>query len=78
VEWAYHLEDLGDRFRIALFKANVDELADGFKYSRAGLMKLDGDTLIMATPQGPNKEIPTEFAAPKGSNVLVVEFKRAR
>jgi uncharacterized protein (TIGR03067 family) len=78
VEWAYHLEDLGDRFRIALFKASVDELADGFKYSQAGLMKLDGDSLIMATPQGANKVIPTEFAAPKGSNVLVVEFRRAR
>ena len=78
VEWAFHLEDLGDRFRIALFKADVDELAEGFKYSRAGLIKLDRDTLILATPQGANREIPTEFAAPQGSNVLLVEFRRAK
>jgi len=78
VEWAFHLEDLGDRFRIALFKANMDELADGFKYSRVALIKLDGDTLVMASQQGANKEMPTEFAAAKGSGVSVIEFKRAK
>jgi uncharacterized protein (TIGR03067 family) len=78
VEWAFHLEDMGDRFRIALFKAKVDELADGFQYSSAGLIKRDGDTLVMATQQSANKGIPTEFATPKGSGVLLVEFKRVK
>ena len=76
-EWGFHLEDWGDSYRVGLFDPKADELADGFKYPSAALLKLAGGTLTMVLPQGA-REAPEEFAAPKGSGLLLVEFERAK
>ena len=46
-EWGFHLRDEGDRYRVGLFDPGVDELADGFRYSSGGLLKLAGGTLTL-------------------------------
>lgn len=80
-EWAFHLEDEGDQYRIGWFDPKADELADGFTtYPGGGLFKLTGDTLTMVTARtgaGVAKE-PTEVAAPKGSGLVLIEYKRAK
>jgi hypothetical protein len=76
-EWGFHLRDEGDRYRVGLFNPKIDELADDFKYSRHGLLKLAEGKLTLVIQQDAGKE-PTEFAAPKGSGLLLVECKRAR
>ena len=76
-EWGFHLRDEGDRFRLGLFDPKADELAEGFKYSSGGLLKLTDGKLTLVMEQGVRKE-PTEFAAPAGSGLLLVEYKRAK
>ena len=75
-EWGFHLRDEGDRYRVGLFDPRADELADGFGYSGSGLLRLAGGTLTLVMERG-GKE-PTEFAAPKGSGLLLVEYERAK
>jgi predicted aspartyl protease len=77
-EWGFHLRDEGDKYRVGLFDPKADELADGFKYSSTGLLKLSGDKITLLMEQGPVRKEPAEFAAPKGSGLLLVEYERAK
>ncbi|QJW96387.1 pepsin/retropepsin-like aspartic protease family protein [Frigoriglobus tundricola] len=80
-EWGFHLADEGDQYRIGLFDPKADKLADGFTaYPGGGLFKLTGDTLTVVTPRPGAREVkePTEVAAPKGSGLMLVEYKRAK
>lgn len=77
-EWGFHLRDEGDKYRIGLFDPKADELADGFKYASGGLLKLSGGTLTVVMEQGQVRKEPTEFAAPAGSGLLMVEYQRAK
>jgi hypothetical protein len=77
-EWGFHLQDEGDCYRLGLFEPKTDELAESFKYSSGGLLKLTGGTLTLLIPRGRVREEPTEFAAPKGSGLLLVDFERAK
>jgi hypothetical protein len=77
-EWGFHLRDIGDRYRVGLFDPKADELADGFKYASGGLLKLTGDKITLVMEQGPVRKEPTEFAAPAGSGLLLVEYERAK
>ena len=72
-EWGFHVEDELDLYRVGLFDPGADELADGFRYAGGGLLlRLAGDTLTMVMGE------PNEFAAPKGSGLLLVEYERAK
>jgi hypothetical protein len=72
-EWGFHLEDELDLYRVGLFDAGADELADGFRYSGGGLLlRVKGDTLSIVMGES------NEFAAPKGSGLLLVEYVRAK
>jgi uncharacterized protein (TIGR03067 family) len=42
-----------------------------------GIYKLDGDTFTICRGQGTDKDRPTEFAAPTGSGLILVVWKRA-
>lgn len=75
-ERGFHLQDCGNRYRVGLFDPKVDELADEFGYLSKGLLRLAGGTLTLVMEQGRNE--PTEFAAPKGSGLLLVEYERAK
>jgi hypothetical protein len=79
-EWMYHLEDEGEKYRLGLFDANADQLADGFRYAGAGLFKLTGDTLTMVMLRRGARTVEelTEVAAPKGSGLLLTEYERAK
>ena len=74
--WGFHMRDEADRYRVGLFEPRADELADGFGYSSNGILKLAGGTLTLVIERG-NKN-PTEFAAPKGSGLLLIEYERAK
>ena len=65
-EWGFHLRDEGDKYRVGLFDPEADDLTDGFKYSRCGLLKVAEGTLTVVMEHGRIREEPTEFAAPKG------------
>jgi hypothetical protein len=77
-EWGFHLRDEGNLYRVGLFDPKADELADDFKYSSGGLLKLTGDKMTLVMEQGPIRKEPTEFAAPAGSGLLLVEYERAK
>ncbi|MBX9627525.1 MAG: hypothetical protein K2X82_27235 [Gemmataceae bacterium] len=79
-EWAVHLRDEREHYRLGLFGPGDDVLADGFKYATGGLLKPDGDKLTLLLVVDPDKarEEPTEFRAPPGSGLLVVEYRRAK
>jgi hypothetical protein len=77
-EWGLHLRDEGFGYGVGLFDPRADEFADGFRYSSGGLLKLAGDTLTLVMHRGKVREEPTEFAAPAGSGLLLVEYKRAK
>jgi predicted aspartyl protease len=101
-ERGFHLQDLGDRYRVGLFAQGADELANGFTYSGVGLLKLAGGTLTLVTTQATTTQAPeqrsgrgigrrsgppvvmaemkepTDFAAPAGSGLLLVEYERAK
>ena len=71
-EWGFHVEDELDLYRIGLFDPKADEMADGFKFTGGGLLlRQSGDTLSIVMGE------PTEFAAPAGSGLLLVEYERA-
>jgi uncharacterized protein (TIGR03067 family) len=76
-ESGFHLRDEGDRYRFGLFDPKADELADVFKYSSTGLLKLADGKLTLVMEQGQVRKEPTEFAAPPGSGLLLVEYERA-
>lgn len=76
-EWGFHLREEGDKYRIGLFDPKADMLADGFKYASGGLLKLSGDKITLLMEQGSVRKEPTEFAAPAGSGLLLVEYERA-
>ena len=72
-EWGFHLADELDLYRVGLFDPNADELADGFQYAGgAHLLRLIDGTLSVVRGE------PNEFAAPKGSGLLLVEYERAK
>lgn len=78
-ETGFHLQDLGDRYRVGGFVLGTDELADEFMYpSGVVLLRLDGGTLTLVIGQGLVRKEPTEFAAPKGSGLLLIEYERAK
>jgi predicted aspartyl protease len=78
-EWGFHLEDEGDQYRLGWFDPKADESADGFTtYPGGGLFKLTEDTLTMVTAGARVVQEPTEVAAPKGSGLLLIEYKRAK
>ena len=77
-EWGFHLRDEGFGYRLALFDPAADELADGFRYSSGGRLKLAGGTLTLVIPQGPVRAEPTTSAAPAGSGLLLVECERVK
>jgi hypothetical protein len=77
-EYGYHLRDMGDRYRFGLFDPKADELADMFQYSSVGALKMTGGTLTLVMEQGKARKEPTEFAAPAGSGLLLVEYGRPK
>ncbi|MBX9583145.1 MAG: aspartyl protease family protein, partial [Gemmataceae bacterium] len=79
-EWGFHLRDEGGHYRVGLFDPGADVLADGFRYASGGLLKVDGDklTLLMVRDKAKVKGEPSEFKAPAGSGLLVVEYERAK
>lgn len=76
-EWGFHLEDLGNRYRVGLFATDVDPMADKFTYSSAGLLRVSGDKLTLVMQRNSRNE-PKAFASPVGSGTLLVEYQRAR
>jgi len=77
-EWGFHLYDQCDKYRVGLFDPKTDVLADGFKYASGGLLKLSGGNLTLVMERGQVRKEPTEFAAPAGSGLLLVEYERAK
>jgi hypothetical protein len=77
-EWGFHLRDEGLAYRVGLFDPKANELADGFKYSSTGLLKLDGGTLTLVMQREQIRKKLTEFAAPAGSGLVLVEYERAK
>ena len=77
-EWGFHLRDEGDKYRVGLFDPKADELADKFKYASGGLLKLADGKLTLVMERGQVRKEPTEFTAPAGSGLLLVEYERAK
>ena len=79
-EHGYHVKDEWSLYRLALFDPKADELADTFRYRDAGYFKLDGDKLrlVRVVDESKLKVSPTEFAAPKGSGLQLLEYERAK
>ncbi len=76
-DWAFHLRHEGDRYWVELFDPDADELADGFSCPTNGAMRLNNGTLTLVMERGKSRREPTEFAAPAGSGLLLVEYERA-
>ncbi len=79
-EHGYHVKDEWSLYRLALFDPKADELADTFRYRDAGYFKLDGDKLqlVRVVDESKLKVSPTEFAAPKGGGLQLLEYERAK
>ena len=79
-EHGYHVKDEWSLYRLGLFDPKADELADTFRYRDAGYFKLDGDKLqlVRVVDESKLKVSPTEFAAPKGGGLQLLEYERAK
>ena len=56
--------------------AEVDMAEGGSPDPGKGIWKLEGDTLTLCMPADPKEPRPTAFAAPPGSERILVTFKR--
>ena len=77
-EYGFHLRDDGLAYQVGLFDPKADELAAGFKYASTGLLKVAGGTLTLVMQRDQIRKEPTEFAAPAGSGLVLVEYERAK
>jgi uncharacterized protein (TIGR03067 family) len=77
-ESGFHVRDMGDRNRLGLFDPKTDVLADDFTYSSLGALRLLGDKLTLVLEHGRPRLEPSEFAAPVGSGLLLVDYERAK
>jgi hypothetical protein len=77
-EWRFHVRDEGDRYRIGLFDPKANESADSFRYFAYGAFRFVGGKLTLVMEQGRSLKDSIEFAAPKDSNLLLVEYERAK
>lgn len=59
-EEGFHLQGLGDGYRVGLFAPGADELADVLPYSRLGLLKLTEGTLTLVTTQATTTQVPEQ------------------
>jgi uncharacterized protein (TIGR03067 family) len=56
--------------------AEVDMVEDGVEGATKGIWKLDGDTLTLCVSGDPKRGRPSAFAAPAGSDCILVTLKR--
>ena len=79
-EHGYHIKDEWSLYRMAIFDPKKDELADTFEYQDGLSLKLDGDklSLVRVVDETKLKAAPTEFKAPKGSGLMLLEYTRKK
>jgi uncharacterized protein (TIGR03067 family) len=79
-EWGFHMQEYGPHYRVGLFDPKADGPADDAGYTSGFIFKLaDGKlTMVMAIDPTKAKEEPFEFAAPKDSGLVLMEFERAK
>jgi hypothetical protein len=78
-QWGLHPVPDGKHYRLALFDPK-SELKDELTYSAGGLLRVTDDKIKVCLILDPAKAkaFPTEFAAPKGSGLLLLEFDRVK
>jgi predicted aspartyl protease len=77
-EWGIQAGPRGDGYGLVLYDP-TKELDDGDPFTAGALLKVTGDKLVMCLVlKGKAKFVPTEFAAPKGSGLVLLEFERAK
>jgi len=79
-EYGFHVQEYGPHYRVGLFDPKADGPTDEAGYTSGFIFKLaDGKlTLVMGIDAAKAKEEPTEFAAPKGSGLVLIEFERLK
>lgn len=80
-DWGFHLQEYGPHYRAGLFDPKADGPTNDGGYESGCIVKLaDGDkfTMLLVVDPTKAKEEPTEFAAPKGSGLVLMEFERAK
>ena len=79
-EWAFHVQEYGPHYRVGLFDPKADGPPAGEGYPAGFIFKLlDGTlTVVMVIDPAKAKGEPTEFAAPRGSGLVLIEFVRAK
>jgi len=79
-EFGYHIRDEWDGYRFGLYDPKADVLAQDFTYTGTGIFQLDGDNLKLVRVIDPAKlkVANTEFAAPKGSGLVLLECTRKK
>ena len=79
-EWGFHVQEYGPHYRAGLFDPKADGPKDDARYDSGFIFKLaDGTlTLVRVIDAAKAKEEPFEFAAPKASGLVLMEFVRAK
>lgn len=79
-EWGFHVQEYGPHYRVGLFDPKADGPTDDAGYTSGFIFKLAGGklTMVMVVDPAKTKEEPTEFAAPNGSGLVLMEFVPAK
>lgn len=74
------MQEYGPFYRAGLFDPKADGPPEGARYPSGFTCRLEGDKLTLVMVVDPKLAMgePTEFAAPKGSGLVLMEFERAK
>lgn len=80
IQWGLHIQEYGPHYRAGLFNPKADGPTQKSGYDSGFIFKLtDGRlTIVRIIDSKKAKEEPIEFAAPKGSGLVLMEFERAK
>jgi uncharacterized protein (TIGR03067 family) len=79
-DYGFHVQEYGPHYRVGLFDPKADGPTGKSGYDSGFIFKLtDGKlTIVMIVDSTKAKEEPFEFAAPRGSGLVLIEYERAK
>jgi predicted aspartyl protease len=80
IQWGLHIQEYGPHYRAGLFNPKADGPTQKSGYDSGFIFKLtEGKlTIVRIIDSTKAKEEPFEFAAPKGSGLVLMEFERSK